>query len=187
MDFLIRAFRSRIRLVFPFLMLAAAAIPLAAEPTGEREWTSTAGTRLTAVAMAVEGASVRFISAGGKETVVPLAKLAAEDREFLRKHFGIAEEPSANAASAVQGKSAPLSTQLPHPVGEVSGPHEAGNGSHFFIYIPKTLKHITCWVEPQTTTAISARMRQPRHAAADFTGSIRAVTPARRPGFSTRP
>lgn len=135
-----RAARSYSYLILPFLVLAAAVSALAAEPTGQREWVSTAGTRLKAAAMGVEGASVRFKTPEGKETMVPFAKLAAEDRGFLRKHFGLSEEPAANPDSAARGNSAPLTKPLPHPAGEVNGPHDAGNGSHYFIYIPKSLK-----------------------------------------------
>lgn len=69
----IRASRSYLCLVLPFLILAAALSALVAEPTGQREWVSTAGTRLKAAAMGVEGESVRFKSPEGKETMVPLA------------------------------------------------------------------------------------------------------------------
>ena len=126
-----------------FCFIAAAltsSLPLLAEPTAEREWSSTAGTRLKAMAKGMDGASVRFKTAQGREVVVPLDKLVAEDREFLQKHFGIDGDPAAGAGNAVAGNSKPLTASLPHPVGQASGPHDTGNGSKYFVYIPKSLK-----------------------------------------------
>ena len=124
--------------IFSGVLLPILCSTAMAEPTEEREWTSTAGTRVTAVAVAIEGASVRLRKPDGKEMVVPVAKFSAEDRSILEDHFG-AQEASAEAAP-VTGKSAALSTQLAHPTGSISGPHDAGGGSHYFIYIPKSLK-----------------------------------------------
>ena len=114
-----------------FQLLLGSAI---SEPTNEREWTSTAGTRLTAAALGLEGGAVRLRKPDGTVMAVPLAKLSQDDRRFLEKHFGGQEQ------AAVAGKSAPLSKALAHPAGVVSGPHDAGEGSHYFIYIPKSLK-----------------------------------------------
>ncbi|MCB1134090.1 MAG: hypothetical protein KDN05_23435, partial [Verrucomicrobiae bacterium] len=87
-----------------------------------------------ASAVGIEGDAVRLRKPDGTEMVVPVEKLSPDDREFLGDHFGDQEEAS------VSGKSDPLSSPLLHPSGVVSGPHDAGGGSHYFIYIPKSLK-----------------------------------------------
>jgi acetyl esterase/lipase len=124
---------------FTFLACLLLASPLTAGPTDERDWTSTAGTRVRAVATAVDGGSVHLKTSDGREIVVPLAKLVDADRELLRDHFKPGDAP-ATEAPAAGGKSRPLTTALAHPAGEASGPHEAGQGSTYFIYIPRSLK-----------------------------------------------
>ena len=94
----------------------------AAAPTGERDWTSTTGTKLRASAMGVKDAVVRFRTAEGKEVLVPLAKLTPEDQSVIGTQFG---------------KKAPT---LAYPPGVSSGPHDAGGGSNYFVYLPNSLK-----------------------------------------------
>lgn len=95
---------------------------LAATPTEERDWTSTTGTKLRASALGVKDAVVRFKTADGKEVLVPLAKLMPEDQSAIGAQFG---------------KKAPT---LVYPPGVSSGPHDAGGGSNYFVYIPNSLK-----------------------------------------------
>jgi acetyl esterase/lipase len=133
-----RKFLSFLQLVLAcWVILPAIGGKAWAEPTEEREWTSTTGTRVQAAAVKLEGDGVRLRKPDGKEIVVPITKFSQEDQSLLRDHFGADEPP---AAAAVAGKTAALSKPLAHPSGTVSGPHDAGQGSHYFIYIPKSLK-----------------------------------------------
>ncbi len=111
--------------------------PLGSEPTEVREWRSTAGTTIEASATKVENGQV-FVKAGdGREFKVPLDKFVEEDRAFLAEHFSIkAPEPGQATASGV----ALVEGGLAYPLGEVSGPIDAGEGSHYFVYVPKTLR-----------------------------------------------
>jgi len=76
-------------------------------------------------------------SADGREFAVPLEKFAEDDRVFLKEYFAIKEpEPGQPTVSTV-----PLvENGLTYPAGEVSGPIDAGDGSHYFVYVPKTLR-----------------------------------------------
>lgn len=121
------------------LILAALSLQLFAEPTGERDCHSTAGTTIRAVAVAVEEGNVKLKTANGRELTVPLDKFADEDREVLTTHFGL-EDTNASPGEPAASGSEFVSEGLALPVGEVSGPIDAGEGSHYFAYIPKTLR-----------------------------------------------
>jgi hypothetical protein len=119
------------------LMLGLAA----AEPTESREWVSVTGSKVTGSALSVSGGQVLIKLENGRELTVPLDKLSDADRGYLGKHFG--DAPAAEAAPT--GKAAdsglPLITDgLAQKVGEVSGPVDAGGGSNYFVYVPKTLR-----------------------------------------------
>lgn len=109
---------------------------LAAAPTAEREWTSTAGTRLTAIAESLQGDRVSFATPDGRKLVVPLQKLVEEDRAFLSEHFGVQVpkegEPRGSGTAAAQG--------LAHPAGQIAGPLETPEGSKYLVYLPKSLR-----------------------------------------------
>jgi len=108
-----------------------------AAPTEVRAWKSSAGTTIEASATKVENGKVSMKAANGRVLEVPMDKLAAEDRAFLKEHFAIKEpEPGQPAGSTVSL----LASGLAHPAGQVSGPINAGEGSHYFVYVPKTLR-----------------------------------------------
>ena len=109
-----------------FLPLLLPCLAHAAVPTETRVWKSTTGTSLEAKATGLENETVIF-EAAGRIVKVPLDKLAAADREVLKKHFG-SDAPEAGIAAA-----------LAHPLGEVVGPIDAG-GSNYHVYLPLSLK-----------------------------------------------
>lgn len=104
---------------------------LLAEPIKEREWTSTAGTKLVASALEIEGGEVVLQRSSGKVIRVAVSQLVDADRAILEKHFSM-EEPSGEA-----GKRAEV-TGLPHPQGQAIGPIDAGGGK-YFLYLPENL------------------------------------------------
>lgn len=111
-----------------------------AEPTESRTWTSTSGTEVTGVAVSVGGGKVKLELSDGRKLEVPVDKLSEGDREFLAGHFG-KEAESGPAAGEGEGSGAALVTDgLAHPVGQVVGPIDAGGGSHYFVYVPKSLR-----------------------------------------------
>lgn len=110
---------------------------LFAVPTEQRDWKSTAGTTITAEALKVDGGKVTLKTADGREFAVPLDKFVKEDQDFLKEHFEIkAPEPGQPVASSA----AVIREGLTHPVGKVAGPIDAGGGSHYFVYVPKSLR-----------------------------------------------
>ena len=122
------------------LMGLSPMVGAAVAPTEEREWTSVAGTKVQGVVLSVAGENARLRKPDGSEIVVPLAKFVPEDRAFLEHHFRAASAPATPTPPTSAGKSVPLAAPLAHPSGQVSGPHDAGKGSHYFIYIPNSLK-----------------------------------------------
>ncbi len=106
------------------------------KPTESREWVSTAGTKVTGAAQSVRAGKVLLKLADGRELTVPLDKLSAADREFLTAHFGEESEVAASTGS----DAAFVTEGLAQKIGEVVGPIDAGEGSHYFLYIPKSLR-----------------------------------------------
>lgn len=106
------------------------------KPTESREWVSTAGTKVTGAAQSVRAGKVLLKLGDGRELTVPLDKLSAADREFLADHFG---EESGTPVSTGSG-AAFVTEGLAQKIGEVVGPIDAGEGSHYFLYIPKSLR-----------------------------------------------
>jgi hypothetical protein len=107
-----------------------------AEPTESREWVSSAGTKVTGAAQSVKAGKVLLKLADGRELTVPLDKLSAADRTFLTEHFGEESEAAATAGS----EAAFVTEGLAQKIGEVVGPIDAGESSHYFLYIPKSLR-----------------------------------------------
>ena len=101
-----------------------------AEPTSEREWTSTAGTKINAVATSIKGGSAHLKTSEGREILVPLDKLVEADRSFITEHFANVPLEGSDLASA---------TNLAFPAGEVTGPITTGDSS-YFVYIPTSLR-----------------------------------------------
>jgi hypothetical protein len=122
---------------FLLLLLALMAFPAFAAPTEVREWTSKAGTKLTGSALAMKAGKVQ-LKTQDRTIVVGLQQLSDDDQAYLTKHFG-AEAMSA-VATAKSSADELVTDGLPHPVGEVVGPIDAGDGATYFLYIPKTLR-----------------------------------------------
>ncbi|MEM9478108.1 MAG: hypothetical protein AAGA58_00445 [Verrucomicrobiota bacterium] len=120
---------------FCFVVVAVSFVGLlgleAAGPTEEREWTSTAGTKLTATATGVENGSVAFKAANGRAISVPLDKLVEADRAFLTEHFELNKPSSSESTQA---------TDLAHPLGETVQNIEATSDSSYHVYLPESLK-----------------------------------------------
>jgi len=102
-----------------------------AEPTAVRSWLSTAGTKIEAKATACDGTIATFETPSGRVLKVDLDKLAPADRELLQNHF------SKGSSGATSEATPPA--DLGQPLGSVVGPIEA-KGSHYFLYLPKSLK-----------------------------------------------
>ncbi len=113
-----------------------------AAPPAEREWTSTAGTRIRAIAVAVADGKVQLKASDGRELSVPLDKLIESDRALLAEHFElVSTAPGRGGGSAeAAGSDSSPATGLPHPVGEITGPIDTPQGSKYFVYLPATLK-----------------------------------------------
>ncbi len=109
-----------------------------AAPIESRKWEATGGHSTEASAISATATSVTLQLANGKTIEVPLEKLVPADRELILSHFKI-ELPK--EGDPERSDAAPLSpTGLDHPLGKVSGPVESAPGSHYFIYLPSTLK-----------------------------------------------
>lgn len=106
------------------------------KPTESREWVSTAGTKVIGAAQSLKAGIVLLKLGDGRELAVPLDKLSASDREFLTDHFG--EE--SNTAEATGSGATFVTEGLAQQIGQVVGPIDAGEGSHYFLYIPKSLR-----------------------------------------------
>lgn len=111
------------------------ALTQGAEPIESRDWKAKSGHTVKATALKVEKGKVYFKKEDGKTIQVPLEKLVDADQELLKKHFEISDDPSKG-----NGSGAEAAADLPHPLGEVSGPVDAGEGSTYFVYLPKSLK-----------------------------------------------
>lgn len=110
------------------------------EPTESREWVSITGSKVTGSALSVKAGKVQLKLADGRELAVPLDKLSAADKEFLTGHFG-EEAAKESPAGAAAGSAAEFITDgLTHEIGKVVGPIANGEGSNYFLYIPKTMR-----------------------------------------------
>lgn len=107
-----------------------------AEPTESRTWTATNGKTVEGKVLSIEGGKAVLERADGNKVNVPLAVFVETDRELLEEHFEIEApkpgEPQRSGAEPALG--------LPHPQGEVVGPIDAGDGSSYYVYVPKSLK-----------------------------------------------
>ncbi|MFK7910062.1 MAG: SHD1 domain-containing protein [Akkermansiaceae bacterium] len=118
-----------------FSLFISIASILTAEPTAARDWKAKSGHTVKASAIKVEDGKVHLKKSNGKVIRVPLDKLSPADQTLLKEHFKISDE-----ATVESGSSAKAAEGLPHPLGEVSGPVDAGGGSTYFVYLPKSLK-----------------------------------------------
>jgi dienelactone hydrolase len=81
---------------------------------------------------------VKLELASGKTVDVELDKLAPADRKFALDHFGIVPPKEGDP---VRSTDTPIRPEgQPHPVGKVSGPFESDKKSHYYLYIPKSLR-----------------------------------------------
>ena len=111
---------------------------LKAEPTELREWQARSGHKTQARALSATTTVVKLELASGKTIDLELDKLAAGDKEFIFKHFKIVPPKEGDP---VRSTDAPIREQgQPHPPGKISGPVESAEGSHYYIYIPKSLR-----------------------------------------------
>ena len=97
-----------------------------ADETPEREWTSTAGTTITGTVTELNDGVASIVSKNGRKLKVPLNKLSPSDQAYLNDFFE-GENTDASPAAVAVGKS------------ETVGPIDAGDGSSYFLYLPKTL------------------------------------------------
>lgn len=112
-----------------------------AEPTVSREWVSSIGSKVTGSALSVKAGKVLLKLDSGRELTVPLDKLSAADQKFLTEHFGEEATSGETPVGAATGSgSAFITDGLAQKIGEVVGPIDAGEGSQYFLYIPKTLR-----------------------------------------------
>ncbi len=110
---------------------------LLAEDTELREWTSTGGHKVEAVATALVNGKVVLKRANGKEIKVPLVKLVPADQELLKAHFGIKEPKPGELVKPDEGEAA---GDMPHPLGATTAELTCG-GYHYFLYLPKSLRN----------------------------------------------
>lgn len=90
-----------------------------------------AGSAIEARATSFQGGVVTLETPAGRVLKVPADKLAPGERAFLDEHFG--------RAGGGDAKDTGAPASLAHPLGKVAGPIEA-RGSHYFLYLPKSLK-----------------------------------------------
>lgn len=117
---------------FPLLLNCALMIySLSAQPTEMRQWTSTAGSQMTAKATSLRGDKVALVTEDGRNLSVLISQLSADDQAFLKNHFGSAASlPPAPEAKA---------PELRLPLGKMIGPISADDDSSYFLYLPTTL------------------------------------------------
>ena len=112
------------------LLFLCSFLPLiSAEPTKVREWTSSVGTKIEAMAMRMSDGKVTLKTNQGRTLVLPLSKFSKEDGEFLLEHF----KPEPLKVPSFEAPS------LEHPLGEIVGPIKASDGSSYYLYLPTTL------------------------------------------------
>ncbi len=127
--------RITMRLVIISLLFSLLAV--FGEPTEERVWTSSAGTKVKAKALSFEGEHVTLRTHEGRELKLTLEQFSDSDQAVLRKHFSI---DTTKGDEALKRESEFLSEGLAHPQGEAVGPIAAGEESNYFLYIPKSLR-----------------------------------------------
>lgn len=144
-------------------------ITLIAEPTEEREWTSTANTTISGRAVALANDIVELHTTDGRKLKVPLNKLVPDDQQFLKKHF-VGKMP--NVPELVSP------SNLPFEQGKVHGPIDTGDDSTYYLYLPKSLSEgyeapLFFWTESGKTKVDTL---DPFIKAAELTGMILATS-----------
>lgn len=114
---------------------------VAGEPTDIREWKAISGHKTKARALSSDGRTVKLELANGTIIDLELGKIVPEDRDFILEHFGVEAPKPPGPDNPVRSTTPPADPdKLPHPQGVVAGPIESAPGSHYFIYLPKSLK-----------------------------------------------
>jgi hypothetical protein len=117
------------------LLSLSLATLVSAAPTGPRDWKSSADTTIHADALALKQGIVTLRKEDGATLKVPLEKFADADQQALRDHFGKDQAvPAAGSGLAF------VADGLAQPIGKTSGPIKTGDGSSYFVYLPKTLR-----------------------------------------------
>ncbi|MDF7823733.1 SHD1 domain-containing protein [Pontiellaceae bacterium B12227] len=115
----------------PFAVLMILFLSLNCPAREMREWRSRDGSQtLTAQYIAIRnGKEVLLLGKEKQQVKVPVAKLSAEDQEYI---FHAESRNVLNVAEAkIRG--------LAYRQGEILGPLEAEDGSSFFLYVPESL------------------------------------------------
>ena len=117
---------------------------LQAEPTEEREWKSTAGTKLKAKATKVEDGKAHFQTSKGTTHMVPLEKLEEDDRNFLQKHFSTAK----SVAKKLDDHEETVAPKFPLdvPKGRVIEDVPIDSKTSYHLYVPQSYKQQ--WLAP---------------------------------------
>ena len=111
------------RLLAPFLLgLPMIGGALDIKPTDERSWTSTSGTKVTAIALELtRNGSVELETPDGRKMTLGIDHFTKADQDFLEKHF--------------RGSDAPAG---PPPTTEIHrGPIKADADTSYYLYLPK--------------------------------------------------
>ncbi len=125
-----------------FLAHCALSLTFGAEPTEIRKWASTSGSTVDGRVLAVVNSVARLERADGPEVNVPLSAFVEADRALLIEHFGVKADESGGleVAGEPKGSDSVAATGMPHELGVVHGPIDAGDGATYFLYLPKSLK-----------------------------------------------
>ncbi|WP_435893315.1 hypothetical protein [Oceaniferula spumae] len=108
---------------------------LHASPTEVREWNTSSGHKAKASATQVKDGTVYLKMDNGKTVKLDMSKLVEADQKFIQKHFAIPD-----ATTPAPGSDAKQAEGLAYPLGQMQGPIDAGGGSSYFVYLPKSLK-----------------------------------------------
>ena len=112
--------------------VVAGLVVVAAWGAEMREWSSVNGSStFKGSVVKVLAGKVVLTNEEGRQITVPIAKLCAADRAYLKTF-------AAKSMSKRVDVGPP--TDLPYATGAVVGPIEAGSQSHYFLYLPTTLK-----------------------------------------------
>lgn len=123
--------------IFPLSIILLTGL-LHAAPTESRNWTATSGHKTEARALSATITTVTLELASGKSITLPLEKLIPADRKAILDHFGIKPPKEGDP---IRSEDTPLSADgLDYKIGQTTGNIQSAPGSHFHIYLPKTLK-----------------------------------------------
>jgi hypothetical protein len=113
-----------------------------ASPTEVRQWRTGSGHATQAKAISASVTEVKLELPTGRIVAIPLEKLVPEDREFVMQHFKPGAAPATTGvAAAVRSSDAVIQeTGQNYEVGKISAPLESAPGSHYLIYVPKSLR-----------------------------------------------